>query len=414
MRTSDRGEAAPGHGVDDPHALLVTHHHAPAVRHDIGHPDGTGPLATCGRIGVPDGDRRDAEVPGHEALAVGGEGHADEAAAAAGLLRGEGEEGQCPVPGDLRDAGGAVVTAGGQPVTDRAPVEAPDLTRVAGDREPVSAGVPVPDLRHRAASGRGEPPAVRAPGDVAAALLSQGEERVTRPGVRHHGRTPRGVGQPLPVRAERGGRGALDRDGGDGPPGPHVDDPHTPRPGCRHPPAVRAERRADDPDVSDRSSYAGFAHGQQRFAAAGMPDPQRAVVTRGGQQRPVRAEGDLVDVVPVAAERPERVSGVGVADVDDAGLLRPLGHEQAAVRAPVERATDVVDAHQHPRGGHREMEGLDSLRQRRLALRARDVESGQGEQHAALGVGIDVGHGGSGELAGRRHPSFLTRPAAAG
>ena len=63
------------------------------------------------------------------------------------------------------------------------------------------------------------------------------------------------------------------------------------------------------------------------------------LVTGRREQPAVRAEGDRVqvrwpvaDAAVVPDERVDRLPRRGVADVDQAGLLGPLGHQEAAVR----------------------------------------------------------------------------------
>jgi hypothetical protein len=136
------------------------------------------------------------------------------------------------------------------------------------------------------------------------------------------------------------------------------------------------------------------------LAGRRVPDAGGPVVADGGEHGAVVVEGDLVDVEVVSGEGTHRLARPCVADVHHARVLGSLGHEDAAVGAPVEGTAHARDAQHGAGGGYRPMQRLMGFGQHRAVVGPGTLDGFEGEERAALGVDVEVGVGGRGELAG--------------
>ena len=155
-------------------------------------------------------------------------------------------------------------------------------------------------------------------------------------------------------------------------------------------------------DGTEREVVAAL-EGEQLVAAGGVPHPEPAVVAGRGEHRTVVVVRDVVDVDVVAAERAQRFPGHRVADVDDARVLGPLGHEGRAVGAPVD-ASRRHRARAGRRGTRRPPDAaLPPPRARAASLPAgRAIDRFEREQHRPLRIGLQVRDRCRRELAGDR------------
>ena len=112
------------------------------------------------------------------------------------------------------------------------------------------------------------------------------------------------------------------------------------RPGGRDESPVRVERLPDGARLS--------RHGGDLVARIGVPDLQETVVAGGREDRAVGRELDVVHVaVRMPDPRPDGIAGRGVAEVDDPGVLRALGHEDA-LGAPIDGPAQVLTRQHDP------------------------------------------------------------------
>ena len=181
----------------------------------------------------------------------------------------------------------------------------------------------------------------------------------------------------------------------------HVVGPHRGESG-----PVRAERRPTDPDLTAARAILVLEL-EQLVAGGGIPDADGAVVTGGGEHRPVAAEGDVVDVDVVAVERAHRRAGGRrrgcrsgpMSSGPSVTKMVPSGLQSNAPPTPGKLRTtrDAVTAR---------CSACYGLGEHRPVAGPRLVDRRQRQQHAALGIVGDVGVGRGGELAGGRHPAF--------